>query len=97
MTATQSIELFDKYGKFVMPSAEQITALDPDTQERFRAVQDAAGDLEKATELRTAAEQGVTDAIAERAESEKDLRRLRPRVDPTQAAKEWIRSQQAER
>ena len=93
---TNPIELFDKLGHFVMPDAEQIASLDPDTQARFAAVQSAATVLEHATDLRKAAEQGVTDALAERSAAENDLRQLQPRVTATQAAKAWIASQRAE-
>jgi hypothetical protein len=96
MTMQTPIELFDSKGRFVMPSAEQIAALDPATQERFANVQAAATTLEHATDLRKAAEQGVTDALAERDASEAALRFLRPKVSGVQVAKEWIRSQRAE-
>ena len=97
MTATQSIELFDKFGHFIMPTAEQIASLDTDTQARFAAVQEAATELQTATANRVAAEQGVTDAVAERAESERALRVLRPKVSAVQAAKEFIASERAQR
>lgn len=87
------IELFDSKGRFVMPSTEAIAALDPGTQQRFTAVQAAATELETATANRVAAEQGVTDALAERDASEKDLRLLRAKVSAVQNAKDWIASQ----
>jgi hypothetical protein len=87
------IELFDSKGRFVMPSAEAIAELDPGTQQRFAAVQAAATELETATASRVAAEQGVTDALAERDASETDLRALRPKVSAVQNAKDWIASQ----
>jgi hypothetical protein len=92
----QSIELFDKYGKFVMPSAEAIATLDAETQERFRAVQEAVAVSKNATELRKVAEQNVLAALAERDNAEADLLRIRPRITATEAAKQWIRSQRAE-
>lgn len=91
-----AIELFDKFGNFQMPSAEAIAELDTDTQERFAAVQEAATECEAATANRKAAERAVSDAIAERDELENELRRLRPEVDPTAAAKAWIKSQREE-
>jgi len=90
------IELFDKFGKFVMPTAEQIAELDAPTQERFAAVQSAAAELDAATEARKVAEQGVIAALAERDNSEAALRSLRPKVDATAEAKRWIASQRAE-
>lgn len=84
------MEIFDKYGKFVMPAADEITALDTPTQERFAAVQTAATELENVTANRVAAEQAVKAAITERDESEKALRILRPKLDPVQVAKEMI-------
>jgi hypothetical protein len=92
-----TIELFDSKGRFVMPSAEAIATLDAETQERFRAVQEAAAVSENATELRKVAEQKVLAALAERDNAERDLLRIRPRVTATQAAKDWIRSEQAKR
>jgi hypothetical protein len=84
------MEIFDKYGKFVMPSADEIAALDTPTQERFAAVQTAATELETVTANRVAAEQAVKAAITERDESEKALRILRPKLDPVAVAKEMI-------
>ncbi len=89
------MDLFDKYGKFVMPSADEIAALDADTQARFAAVQSAATALEAATANQVAAEQAVTDAINERENSEKDLRAIRPRLSAVENAKQWIASQRA--
>lgn len=89
------IELFDSRGKFVMPSADQIAELDDATQGRFRAVQSAAADLETATTNRKAAENAVSAAIAERDNSEADLRKLMPRVTHTQLAKDFIASERA--
>jgi hypothetical protein len=93
---TNPLELFDSKGRFVLPNAEQIAALDPATQERFANVHAAATTLEHATDLRKAAEQGVTDAIAERDASETALRFMRPKISAVANAKEWIRSQRAE-
>ena len=90
------IELFDKFGKFQMPSAEQIASLDSETHERFANVQAAARLLENATALRKASEQGVADALAERDASEAALRTLRPKVSAVENAKQWIGSQRAE-
>jgi hypothetical protein len=87
------IELFNSKGQFVMPTAEQIAELDAPTQQRFAAVQAAATELETATANRVAAEQGVTDALAERDASEKDLLAIRPKVSAVQNAKDWIASQ----
>jgi hypothetical protein len=87
------IELFDGKGRFVMPSAEAIAELDAPTQQRFAAVQAAATELETATANRKAAEQGVTDALAERDAAETDLRLKRPKVSAVQNAKDWIASQ----
>jgi hypothetical protein len=90
------IELFNSKGQFVMPTAEQIAELDAPTQKRFAAVQAAATLLENATDVRKAAEQGVTDALAERDAGETALRLLRPKVSAVQNAKDWIASQRAE-
>lgn len=89
------MELFDSKGRFVMPSVDDIAMLDQPTQERFRAVQDAATELETVTANRVAAEQAVSAAITERDESEKELRTLRPKVDRVAEAKRWIESQRA--
>jgi hypothetical protein len=89
-------ELFDKYGKFVMPSADAVRELDDETAARFGVVQASASNLEAATAKRKRAEQAVSDAIAERDNAEADLRQLRPPVTPTDAAKQWIMSQRAE-
>jgi len=90
------MDLFDKFGKFVMPAETEIAALDAPTQERFRAVQEASAKLEIATASLKAAEQAVTDAITERDNSEADLRTLRPKLDRVAVAKEWIASQRAQ-
>jgi len=89
------LELFDKFGKFQMPSAEAIAGLDADKQERFANVQAAATNLETFQATRKTP-QAVSDALAERDASEADLRRLRPKVSAVANAKEWIRSQRAE-
>ena len=90
MQTQLNFDLFDKFGKFVMPSAEQVASLDVPTRERFAAVQTAATELENVTANRVAAEQTVKAAITERDESEKALRVLRPKLDPVAVAKEMI-------
>ena len=90
---TLPFEIFDKFGRFVMPTAEQIAGLDTDTRDRFAAVQAASVECEAATATRKAAEQKVSDAIAERDASEKDLRRLRPPLSAVANAKEFIASE----
>jgi hypothetical protein len=89
------LELFDKFGKFQMPSADQIAALDSETQERFAAVQAAATKLQTIKAHRRTP-QAVTDALAERDASDAALRVLRPKVSAVANAKEWIASQRAE-
>lgn len=89
------MELFDKFGKFVMPSDAEIETLDAPTQEHFRAVQEASAKLETKVAGLRAAEQAVTDGIAERDNAETDLRVLRPKVDRVAEAKRWIESQRA--
>jgi hypothetical protein len=89
-----NFELFDKFGHFVMPTAEQIASLDSDTQERFAAVQAAATELETFKASRKTP-QAVNDAIAERDSAETALRH-RPKVDPTANAKAEIAAQRAE-
>jgi chromosome segregation ATPase len=91
-----TMEIFDKYGRFCMPAESEIASLDANTQERFAAVQSAASDLEAATASRVTAEQAVTDAIAERENSETNLRTLRPKISQVQNAKDWILSQRAQ-
>jgi hypothetical protein len=91
-----NFSLFDKFGKFQMPSSEQVNSMDAETQERFRAIQDAAAVSEKATDTKKAAEKAVLDAIAERDAAEADLLRIRPRPTSVQVAKDWIASQRAE-
>ena len=97
MDTAPSFEIFNKYGHFVMPSEEQIATLDPDTQQRFRAVREAADENDAAKAKREAAEQAVKDAIAERDAAEKELKRVRPKVDPTTLAKAIIAANRAER
>ena len=92
-----NFEIFDKLGHFAMPSAEQIASLDAETQERFRAVQEASRNLDAAKSNREAAEQAITDAIAERDDAERELKRVRPKITHTQLAKEFIASEQAKR
>jgi hypothetical protein len=93
----RSIELFDSRGHFVLPSPEAIQELDPETQQRFAAVQEAALEAEAATAARKAAEHFRDhDAINERDAARKDELRLRPPVTAVQAAKDWIASQRAE-
>lgn len=92
---TPTIELFDKFGKFVMPTDEQIATLDADTQQRFCAVQQAAAENDAAKAKREAAEQSVKDAIAERDAAEKELQRVRPKVDPVAVAKAIIAANRA--
>lgn len=84
------LELFDSKGRFVMPTADQIAELDAPTQQRFAAVQAAATELETATANRKAAEQGVTDALAERDASETALRLVRPKITQDQNNKAEI-------
>jgi len=91
------MEIFDKYGRFQMPDASEIAELDAPTQERFRAVQDAASELETATASRKAAEEAVSAAIAERDDSNAALLTLRPKVSATANAKEFIASERAQR
>ncbi len=91
----QTIELFDSRGRFVMPSPEQVATLDPQTQENFRAVSEAALELEAFKASRQTPKL-VTACLAERNEAEAELRRVRPIVDAVANAKEWIRSQRAE-
>lgn len=71
-----SLVFFDKRGKFVMPSAEAIAALDDNTREAFAAVQAAATELETATANREAAEQSERDAIAEETAAEKAMPKI---------------------
>ena len=89
------MEIFDKYGRFAMPAEFEIAELDAPTRERFAAVQAASAELEAVTANRVAAEQAVTDAIAERDNSETDLKTLRPKISAVQNAKDWIASQRA--
>jgi hypothetical protein len=95
MQAPLTFDLFNKFGAFVMPSAEQIASLDSETQERFAAVQAAATKLETFKAQRRTP-QAVTDALAERDASDAALRVLRPKVSAVANAKEWIASQRAE-
>jgi hypothetical protein len=88
------IELFDSRGKFVMPSADQISELDEATQARFRAVQEAAPELEAATDNREAAEQSRDALYAERNAIDKQLREL-PRMTREQLVKQHIASERA--
>jgi hypothetical protein len=85
------IEIYDSKGRFVMPSAEQIAALDPDKQERFAAVQAAATRLETFQASRKTPK-AVSDALAERDAADADLRRLRPKITQVQNAKDVIAS-----
>ena len=94
MPAPLTFDLFDKYGQFVMPTAEQIASLDSDTQQRFAAVQAAATELETFKASRKTPK-AVNDALAERDASEAELRRL-PKVDQTAETKWVIGSQRPE-
>ena len=87
-----SLEIFDSRGRFVMPSAAQISTMDAETQKRFRAVQQAATECEAATEAVKNAQLAVSDALAERDDAESDLARMRPKVDPVTVAKQMIAS-----
>jgi hypothetical protein len=92
-----AIQLFDKYGKFVMPSAETIATLDAETQERFRTVQEAATNLENYREqTQKPAEQAVKDLEAERESLDARLKVKRARITLTQNAKDHIASERAQ-
>ena len=93
----KTLELFDSRGRFVMPTPEQVAALDPQTQKNFAAVSDAAQELEQATAARVAAEQAVTDALTERSDAEAELKRVRPKLSAVENAKEFIRSERSQR
>jgi hypothetical protein len=90
-----TIEIFDRFGRFVMPDASVIEAMDPDTQERFKGVQEASAALETFKATRKTP-QAVTDAVAARDAAEAELFRVQPAVDRIAMTKEWIRSQRAE-
>lgn len=91
-------DLYDKHGKFVGMDqlADKIAGCDPETQARFRAVAEADAEVTTATDNRVAAEQAVKDAITERDNAEKELKRVRPKISQVQLAKEFIASQRAE-
>lgn len=84
---TPTIEMFDKRGCFVMPEAEAIAALDSDTRKRFRAIEAAAKENDKAVAALKAARKRVTDGVTAVALADKELREIRPPMDAVQAAR----------
>jgi hypothetical protein len=94
MQTPLTFDLFDSKARFVMPTAEQIATLDPETQKRFRAVEAAATELE-AFKASRKTPQAVNDALAERDSAQKDLERL-PKVDADANQKREITFQHAE-
>jgi hypothetical protein len=91
-------ELFDKFGRYCFnPDAAAIEAMDPRTRELYQDVKVASQALNAAKSKREAAEQAITDAIAERDDAERELKRVRPKITHTQLAKEFIASEQAKR
>jgi hypothetical protein len=97
MTQNLGFEIYDSKGRFKMPTPSQVEALDPQTQANFAAVREADTELQQATEARIVAENGVLAALAERDAAEKALRRVRPKIDPVQNAKDHIASERATR
>lgn len=89
-----SLELFNSKGQFVLPPPEAIAALDAKTQKRFRAVQAAAAEAAGASEATKAAHRAVTAAMRNLETRDAELRAIRPPVSATDAARDWIRSQQ---
>jgi len=84
-----NLELFDGRGKFVMPSAEAIAALDDDSREKFRAVQEAATENENDKRNLDAALEALTDAHDEREAAHAAVRQR----TQTDNAKEFIASE----
>jgi hypothetical protein len=94
----QTYELFDKYGHYCFyPDAATVEAMEPEMRERLRAVQEASKTLDAATANRKAAEQAITDALAERDGAEAALKIVRPSKTHTELAKEFIASERAQR
>jgi uncharacterized caspase-like protein len=84
------LELFDSRGAFVMPSEEQINALDAPTRERWAAVRDAAADSEAADAALKAAEAHVTDMMAEVRDAERYMRENFPPLTPDAAIRQFL-------
>jgi hypothetical protein len=83
------LEIFNSRGGFQMPSAEAIAALDDDSREKFRAVQEAAAENETCKANLDAAHEAVSVAYDER-EAALAATRKRTHVDN---AKEFIASE----
>ena len=91
------LELFDSRGKFVMPSEEQINALDADTRGRWQAVRNAAFEHDAAkVELKTA-ETRVVDLMTEVGEVETYIRDRFPGQTREQALREFLATERAKR
>jgi hypothetical protein len=86
--------MFDSKGRWQRPTAEQVASLDPETRERFKAVEAAALECERATAATKAASEHVADCVVTVRTCEERLRELRPPVSAVDAARAWIRSQQ---
>lgn len=90
-------ELFNGRGEFVMPSEEQIAALDQPTRERWQAVRDAATDSEAADAALKAAQDRVVDFVKQVREAEDYVRQHYPPMSATDAARAFIRTEQQKR
>jgi hypothetical protein len=84
-----NLEFFDGHGKFVMPSAEAIAALDDDAREKFRAVQEAATENENDKRNLEAELEALSDAHDEREAAHAAVRQR----TQTDNAKEYIESE----
>jgi hypothetical protein len=87
------LEIFNSRGGFQMPSAEAIAALDDDSREKFRIVQEAAAENEADKQKLDAAIAAVTAAHAEREAAHAAVRRR----SHTDNAKEFIASERMQR
>jgi hypothetical protein len=86
------LEIFNSRGGFQMPSAEAIAALDDDSREKFRAVQEAAAENETCKSNLDTAHKAVDVALAEYHAAQAAL----PRRTQTDNAREFIASERVQ-
>jgi uncharacterized protein YlxW (UPF0749 family) len=85
-----AFELFDGFGRFLMPSSAQVSALDEKTKQRWSAVRDAAAESTAADDALTAAQARVTQLMSDVRDAEAFVREHFPAQTREAAIRDYL-------